>query len=123
MLMTVRQALEVLARHRGDRVVVTTMTSGGVWPSISDVGLEFAYLDVRKRVADGFREDVEINRFKKAASKPRGKLAHGHDLHAGLAAAGGVYPNHVTGEDRMDDHRSAHLHLPTKCPRLWCALA
>jgi thiamine pyrophosphate-dependent acetolactate synthase large subunit-like protein len=44
MLMTVRQALEVLARHRGDRVVVTTMTSGGVWPSLSDTGLDFAYL-------------------------------------------------------------------------------
>src|SRR6516165_4272621 len=44
MTMTVNQALEVLARHRGDRVVVTTMTSGGVWPSISDKGLDFAYL-------------------------------------------------------------------------------
>src|SRR3954463_14798931 len=44
MPMSVRQALEVLARHRGDRVVVTTMTSGGVWPAISDVGLDFADL-------------------------------------------------------------------------------
>src|SRR3954466_1683548 len=44
MLMSVRQALEVLARHRGDRVVVTTMTSGGVWPALSDTGLDFAYL-------------------------------------------------------------------------------
>src|SRR3954453_1067063 len=44
MTITVHQALEVLARHRGDRVVVTTMTSGGIWPSLSDVGLDFAYL-------------------------------------------------------------------------------
>src|SRR3954469_7838881 len=43
-MMTVHEALEVLARHRGDRVVVTTMTSGGVWPSLSDTGLDFAYL-------------------------------------------------------------------------------
>src|SRR6185503_20428101 len=43
-MMTVHQALEVLARHRGGRVVVTTMTSGGVWPSLSDTGLDFAYL-------------------------------------------------------------------------------
>ena len=32
MAMTTRQALEVLARHRGDRIVVTTMTAVGVWP-------------------------------------------------------------------------------------------
>ncbi|MGY3387808.1 hypothetical protein ACVWW6_000399 [Bradyrhizobium sp. USDA 3311] len=83
--------------------------------------LELAHLDVRKRGADGFLEDVEIDRLKKAASKPRGKLAHGHDLHAGFVAACGMYPNHVTGEDRMNDHRSAHLHLLTKSPRLWCA--
>src|SRR3954453_8613372 len=44
MTITVHQALEVLARHRGDRVVLTTMTSGGVWPSLSDTGLDFAYL-------------------------------------------------------------------------------
>src|SRR3954468_16797114 len=44
MTMTVHQALEVLARHRGERVVLTTMTSGGVWPSLSDTGLDFAYL-------------------------------------------------------------------------------
>src|SRR5215204_1560732 len=44
MTMTVHQALQVLAHHRGDRVVVTTMTSGGVWPTLSDDGLDFAYL-------------------------------------------------------------------------------
>src|SRR3954469_13279059 len=43
-MMTVQQALEVLARHRGERVVVATMTSGGVWPALSDTPLDFAYL-------------------------------------------------------------------------------
>jgi thiamine pyrophosphate-dependent acetolactate synthase large subunit-like protein len=38
------EALEVLARHRGDRVVITTMSSVGVWPEISDSPLDFAYL-------------------------------------------------------------------------------
>jgi thiamine pyrophosphate-dependent acetolactate synthase large subunit-like protein len=44
MAMTTREALEVLARHRGDKVVVTTMTSAGIWPAVSDTPLDFAYL-------------------------------------------------------------------------------
>src|ERR1700730_5552203 len=44
MAMTHRQALEVLARHRGDRVVITTMTAVGVWPELSDTPLDFAYM-------------------------------------------------------------------------------
>ena len=43
-MMTHRQALEVLAANRRDCVVVTTMTSGGIWPSLSDTPLDFAYL-------------------------------------------------------------------------------
>jgi thiamine pyrophosphate-dependent acetolactate synthase large subunit-like protein len=43
-MMTTRQALEVLAGHRGDRVVISTMTSAGVWPELSDSPLDFAYL-------------------------------------------------------------------------------
>lgn len=43
-MMSVGEALAVLARHRGGRVVVATMTAGGVWPSISDGGLDFVYL-------------------------------------------------------------------------------
>jgi sulfopyruvate decarboxylase subunit beta len=43
-MMTQRQALEVLARHRGDRVVVTTMTAVALWPALSDTPLDFAYL-------------------------------------------------------------------------------
>jgi sulfopyruvate decarboxylase subunit beta len=42
--MTTRQVLEILARHRGGRVVVTTMTAVGVWPQISDTPLDFAYI-------------------------------------------------------------------------------
>jgi thiamine pyrophosphate-dependent acetolactate synthase large subunit-like protein len=44
MAMTHQEALGVLARHRGDRIVVTTMTSVGVWPGFSDTPLDFAYI-------------------------------------------------------------------------------
>jgi thiamine pyrophosphate-dependent acetolactate synthase large subunit-like protein len=43
-MMTQREALEVLAAHRGERIVVTTMSSVGIWPSLSDTPLDFAYL-------------------------------------------------------------------------------
>ncbi len=43
-MMTHRQALEVLAQHRGQHVVVTTMTSVGIWPQLSDSPLDFAYI-------------------------------------------------------------------------------
>ena len=43
-MMTHRTALEILAAHRGNRVVVATMGSVGVWPTISDGPLDFAYL-------------------------------------------------------------------------------
>jgi thiamine pyrophosphate-dependent acetolactate synthase large subunit-like protein len=42
--MTHRQVLEVLARHRGGHVVLTTMTAVGLWPALSDSPLDFAYL-------------------------------------------------------------------------------
>jgi sulfopyruvate decarboxylase subunit beta len=42
--MTHREALEVVARHRRDCVVVTTMTSVGIWPELSDTPLDFAYM-------------------------------------------------------------------------------
>ncbi|MCI0377447.1 MAG: thiamine pyrophosphate-dependent enzyme [Gemmataceae bacterium] len=42
--MSQRQALEVLARHRGDRIVVTTMSSIGIWPEFSNSPLDFAYI-------------------------------------------------------------------------------
>ncbi len=44
MLMSQHQALEALARHRGNRIVVTTMTAVGIWPELSDTPLDFAYL-------------------------------------------------------------------------------
>jgi sulfopyruvate decarboxylase subunit beta len=43
-MMTHRQALEVLASVRGERIVVTTMGSSGIWPSLSDTPLDFAYI-------------------------------------------------------------------------------
>jgi thiamine pyrophosphate-dependent acetolactate synthase large subunit-like protein len=44
MAMTQREALEVLARHRGERIVISTMASIGVWPGFSDQPLDFAYM-------------------------------------------------------------------------------
>src|ERR1041385_2994365 len=43
-LMTQRQALEVLLTVRGDRVVITTMSSTGIWPQLSDSRLDFAFI-------------------------------------------------------------------------------
>ena len=44
MPMSQRQALEILAKHRGKNVVVTTMTAVGIWPRVSDTPLDFAYM-------------------------------------------------------------------------------
>jgi thiamine pyrophosphate-dependent acetolactate synthase large subunit-like protein len=43
-MMDARAALEVLAAHRGDKVVVTTMSAVAVWPQMSDTPLDFAYI-------------------------------------------------------------------------------
>jgi len=42
--MTLRQALEVLALHRGQRIVIATMSSAGIWPSLSDTPFDFIYI-------------------------------------------------------------------------------
>lgn len=44
MRMTQRQALEVVLPLRGKRIVVTTMSSAGLWPGLSDTPLDFAYI-------------------------------------------------------------------------------
>lgn len=41
---SLRDVLEVLAEHRGERIVVTTMAATGVWPKISDTPFDFAYI-------------------------------------------------------------------------------
>ena len=43
-MMTQREALEVLAAHRGEHVVVTTMSAVGIWPALSDTPLDFAFI-------------------------------------------------------------------------------
>jgi sulfopyruvate decarboxylase subunit beta len=43
-MMTLRQALEILAVHRGQRIVVAAMSSAAVWPGLSDTGLDFVYV-------------------------------------------------------------------------------
>jgi thiamine pyrophosphate-dependent acetolactate synthase large subunit-like protein len=42
--MSQHQALLVLAKNRGGRIVVTTMSSVGLWPALSDTPLDFAYI-------------------------------------------------------------------------------
>lgn len=42
--MTHLQALEILATHRGDAIIVSTMGSAGIWPALSDTPLDFAYI-------------------------------------------------------------------------------
>jgi thiamine pyrophosphate-dependent acetolactate synthase large subunit-like protein len=43
-MMTAREALEIVARHRGERVVIATMSSAGIWPTLSDTPLDFAFI-------------------------------------------------------------------------------
>jgi thiamine pyrophosphate-dependent acetolactate synthase large subunit-like protein len=43
-MMTLRQAMEILAALRGERIVLTSMSSVGVWPCLSDSPLDFAYI-------------------------------------------------------------------------------
>ncbi len=43
-MMTQREALEVLAAERRERIVVTTMSSVGIWPTLSDGPKDFDYL-------------------------------------------------------------------------------
>lgn len=43
-MMTLREALEIVAANRGQRIVVAAMSSGGVWPSLSDSPLDFIYI-------------------------------------------------------------------------------
>src|SRR5437667_10713078 len=44
MVMTQRQALEVVLPYRDERIVVTTMSSAGIWPQLSNAPLDFAYI-------------------------------------------------------------------------------
>src|SRR5947209_5913103 len=44
MSMSPREALEVVAGHRRDRVVITTMSAVGLWPGLSDSPLDFAFI-------------------------------------------------------------------------------
>ena len=44
MPMTQEQALQVVVPNRAGRIVVTTMSSAGIWPRLSDSPLDFAYI-------------------------------------------------------------------------------
>jgi thiamine pyrophosphate-dependent acetolactate synthase large subunit-like protein len=43
-MMTHREALEVVVQQRGQRVVITTMGSIGIWPALSDTPFDFHYI-------------------------------------------------------------------------------
>jgi sulfopyruvate decarboxylase subunit beta len=43
-MMTLHEALKVVADHRGQRIVVAAMSAAGVWPSLSDTPLDFIYI-------------------------------------------------------------------------------
>ena len=43
-MMTQRQALDAIVAVRGEQVVITTMGSSGIWPTLSDTPLDFAYI-------------------------------------------------------------------------------
>jgi thiamine pyrophosphate-dependent acetolactate synthase large subunit-like protein len=43
-MMTLREALEVLAVHRGQRIIITTMSPISLWHELSDTPLDFAYI-------------------------------------------------------------------------------
>ncbi len=44
MPMTQQQALEAILPHRGNRIVISTMSAAGIWPRLSDSPLDFAYI-------------------------------------------------------------------------------
>jgi sulfopyruvate decarboxylase subunit beta len=43
-MMTLSQALEIVAAQRGQRIIIATMSSAGLWPSLSDTALDFIYI-------------------------------------------------------------------------------
>lgn len=43
-MLTLKQALVPIAASRGERIVITTMSAVGVWPTLSDTPRDFAYL-------------------------------------------------------------------------------
>lgn len=44
MPMTLREALEPVCRHRGEAVVIETMSAISLWPQLSNSELDFAYM-------------------------------------------------------------------------------
>ena len=43
-MMTLREAMEILSAHRGQRIVITTMSPITPWHELSDTLLDFAYI-------------------------------------------------------------------------------
>lgn len=74
-MMTHREALEVLAANRGDKVVVTTMGSVALWPQLSDSPLDFHYLP--SSMGQGVPVGLGLCLAQRAGSVSDGKLSRG----------------------------------------------
>jgi thiamine pyrophosphate-dependent acetolactate synthase large subunit-like protein len=59
-MMTLLEALELVARHRGDQVVISTMASVAVWPTLSDGPLDFAYIPSAMGHAPGLAQGLSL---------------------------------------------------------------
>ena len=62
MSMSQRQALEILARHRGKNIVVTTMTAVGIWPEF--FAYPYGHWDPRVRafvLSAGYRAGLTLD--------------------------------------------------------------
>jgi thiamine pyrophosphate-dependent acetolactate synthase large subunit-like protein len=59
-MMTLHEALAVVAEHRGEQVVMATMASVGVWPTFSDGPLDFAYMPSAMGHAPGLAQGLAL---------------------------------------------------------------
>ncbi|NBO93698.1 MAG: hypothetical protein EBV06_15515 [Planctomycetia bacterium] len=59
-MMTVHEALEVIARNRGEQIVITTMTAVAIWPELSDTPLDFAYMPSAMGQAPGLAQGLAL---------------------------------------------------------------
>jgi sulfopyruvate decarboxylase subunit beta len=59
-MMTLDEALRVVADHRGDQVVLSTMAAVGAWPAFSDGPLDFAYMPSAMGHAPGLAQGLAL---------------------------------------------------------------
>ncbi len=64
MAMTHREALEVLAAQRGQRIVITTHGSIDLWKSLSDTPLDFSYVPISMGQAPALGLGLALAQFR-----------------------------------------------------------